>query len=219
MNERPAISIRDALIDMIVTGRFANGERLNEQKLAQEFDVSRTPLREALQLLSSSGLVRMEHRRGAFVHHPSLEEVIEMFEFMADIEALCGRYAAKRIDESQLAKLRNALEGCEKAVAAEDINAYYAANRDFHRTIYRAAGNSFLAGEAERLLNRLAPFRRMQLLARGRLAQSLAEHRAIYEALEAGDGDRAADALHPHVAMQGGRFNDLLASYRRVAGT
>lgn len=217
-SDRPAFMIRDALIEMIVTGRFVHGERLNEQKLAQEFNVSRTPLREALQLLSSSGLVRLEHRRGAFVHYPSLEEVIEMFEFMADIEALCGRYAARRIDATLLAQLFDTLRGCEEAAQAGDTDGYYEANRQFHQTIYQASGNSFLAQEAEKLLRRLAPFRRMQLQVAGRMAQSLAEHRAIYAALEARDPELAGQTLRPHVAIQGERFNDLVANYRRIAG-
>lgn len=216
--DRPAFVIRDALIEMIVTGRFKHGERLNEQRLAQEFDVSRTPLREALQLLSSSGLVRLEHRRGAFVHYPSLEEVVEMFEFMAEVEALCARYAARRIDAGLMAQLTAALQGCENAVTAGDLDAYYLANRAFHQTIYQASGNSFLAQEADRLFRRLAPFRRMQLQVRGRMAQSLAEHRAIYDALAAGDPDLAQQSLRPHVAIQGERFNDLVANYRRIAG-
>jgi len=213
---RPALVIRDALIDRIMKGLFSQGERLNEQRLAHEFNVSRTPLREALQLLSSSGLVRLEHRRGAFVHYPSLEELIEMFEFMADVEALCGRYAAQRIDQEKLDHLQETLEDCETAADAGDADAYYDANRRFHRTIYAASGNSFLASEAERLLNRLAPFRRTQLQARGRMQQSLAEHRAIHDALAAKDADRAAAVLHPHVALQGGRFNELVVSYRRL---
>lgn len=213
---RPAIAIRDALIDRIMRGLFAQGERLNEQRLAQEFNVSRTPLREALQLLSSSGLVRLEHRRGAFVHYPSLEELIEMFEFMADVEVLCGRYAARRIDQDTLHQLGRTLDDCQAAADADDVDAYYDANRRFHRTIYAASGNSFLASEAERLLSRLAPFRRTQLRARGRIQQSLAEHRAIHAALAARDPEAAAAALHPHVALQGGRFNDLVVSYRRL---
>lgn len=218
MTDRSALKIRDTLLELIVTGQLSHGAHLNEQKLAEEFGVSRTPLREALQLLSGSGLVRLEHRRGAFVHYPSLEEVLEMFEFMADVEALCAGYAARRIAPDQLAALKSALEACEIAAKVEDLDGYYAANRNFHRLIYQASGNSFLAQEAERLLQRLAPFRRMQLQARGRIAQSLAEHRAIFAALEAGDPAQAATALRPHVAMQGERFNDLVAQYRRIAG-
>lgn len=212
---RPAVVIRDALMDRIAKGEFAQGERLNEQRLAEEFNVSRTPLREALQLLSSSGLVRLEHHRGAFVHYPSLTELIEMFEFMADVEALCGRYAAQRIDQESLDRLHRTIVACDEAADACDTDAYYEANRDFHRTIYAASGNSFLAAEAERLLNRLAPFRRTQLQVRGRLQQSLAEHRRIHDALAARDAEGAAALLHPHVALQGERFNDLVASFRR----
>ena len=116
------------------------------------------------------------------------------------------------------AALEAALQDCEAAAAASDPEAYYAANGIFHRLIYQASGNSFLAREAETLLQRLRPFRRLQLQARGRMGQSLAEHRAILQALASGDAGAAAGALRPHVALQGERFNDLVAQYRRIAG-
>ena len=217
--QRPAEPIRDALTERIVMGQYRHGERLDEQSLADEFRVSRTPLREALRMLSASGLVRHEHRRGVFVHYPSLEEVIEMFQVMAEVEAICGRYAARRIDADQLAELNAALNDCEDRADAQDIAGYYAANQRFHEAIYRASGNSFLAVEAARLHQRLRPFRRMQLDVRGRVAQSLAEHRDIFAALEQGDSVRAAQALMAHISVQGERFNDLVANYRRLAGS
>lgn len=218
MSTRPTITIRDTLTEMIVTGRFKHGARLDEQSLALEFGVSRTPLREALQMLSMSGLVRQEHRRGSFVHYPSLEEVVSMFEVMAEVEAICGRHAARRMDASLMQDLEAALIACEERAAAGDPEGYYEANRRFHTTIYRGSGNAFLEAEAERLHNRLSPFRRMQLLARGRVRQSLAEHRAILAALQDGDPARVSQALLDHIGIQGERFNDLVAQYRRIAG-
>lgn len=216
-SDRRTDQIREALEEMIVDGRFADGDRLDEVRLAEHFQVSRTPLREAFQALAASGLVELRLRRGAFVRFPALDEVVEMFEVMAEIEALCGRQAVRRMTAQDQANLQAALSACEQASAAGDTEAYYRANRAFHLAIYRASGNRFLAAEAERLHRRLKPFRRLQLRMRGRMQESLAEHRAILAALTAGSATTAADALRAHVAVQGDRFNDLATGYRALA--
>jgi DNA-binding GntR family transcriptional regulator len=215
MTERMADTIRAALEEMIVTGQFADGERLDEQRLAEHFDVSRTPLREAFQQLAASGLVVLEARRGAFVRQPAFEEMVEMFEVMAELEALCAGLAARRVSEPVLLAIARTVEACEEAVARGDSDGYYTQNERFHHLIYDASGNRFLAAEAARLHRRLQAYRRMQLQLRGRMGQSLAEHRAILDALRAGDGAAAAEALRGHVAVQGARFNDLMATWRQ----
>lgn len=215
MNTRMADNVREALEQMIVTGEFADGERLDENRLADRFHVSRTPLREAFQMLAASGLVELLPRRGAFVRHPAFHEMIEMFEVMAELEAVCGRLAARRVTPEVLAQVRATVIACEAAVEAGDTDGYYRENEYFHMLIYAASGNDFLAGEARRLHKRLQPFRRMQLRVRGRMIQSLTEHRQILTALETGDSAAAETTLRDHVAVQGGKFNDLMASYKQ----
>jgi DNA-binding GntR family transcriptional regulator len=215
MYNRRADSVRRDLEQMILTGALADGERLDEVSLSAQFGCSRTPLREALQALAASGLVQLKPRRGAFVRHPPFEEVVEMFEVMAELEALCGRLAARRMSDAVIAEIRTTVVACEQAVAVNDSDRYYAENERFHLLLYESAGNRFLEAEATRLHRRLKPFRRMQLQVRGRMAQSLAEHRVVLTALDHGDGAAAADALRDHVAVQGGKFYDLMAGYRR----
>ncbi|WP_011910485.1 GntR family transcriptional regulator [Cereibacter azotoformans] len=212
--DRRTDQIREALEEMIVEGHFADGARLDEVSLADRFKVSRTPLREAFQALAASGLVELRHRRGAFVRYPALEDVVEMFDVMAEIEALCGRYAARRMSPEDQAAIEAALLACEAAAERQEIEAYYRANHDFHHLIYRASGNRFLAGEADRLHRRLKPFRRLQLRVRGRMAESLRQHRAIFAALVAGDAEGVTAVMREHIAVQGDRFNDLAANYR-----
>lgn len=212
--DRRTDQIREALEEMIVEGHFADGARLDEVSLAERFKVSRTPLREAFQALAASGLVELRHRRGAFVRYPALEDVVEMFDVMAEIEALCGRYAARRMSPEDQAAIEAALLACEAAAERQEIEAYYRANHDFHHLIYRASGNRFLAGEADRLHRRLKPFRRLQLRVRGRMAESLRQHRAIFAALVAGDAEGVTAVMREHIAVQGDRFNDLAANYR-----
>ncbi len=216
MPDRRADSIRRELEQMIVSGALADGARLDELRLAERFGCSRTPLREAFQALAASGLVQLIARRGAFVRHPGLDEMVEMFEVMAELEALCGRLAARRIAPADLAALRRTEHACADAVAAGNHDLYYAANERFHHLVYEASGNAFLAAEAARLHRRLQPFRRLQLQVRDRMRQSLTEHGAVIAALEAGDGATAAQALRDHVAVQGTRFNDLVASWRNA---
>lgn len=217
MGTRIADSVRERIEQMIVTGEFADGERLDEVKLAEQFGVSRTPLREAFQSLAASGLVTLEARRGAFIRHPDFVELVEMFEVMAEIEAMCGFRAARRVTDQQMTDIGLTIEACEAAIAQGDFDEYYRENEKFHHLLYEASGNRFLAREAARLHKRLKPYRRMQLRVNGRMPQSMREHRAIFSALERSDSKAAAAALRLHVAIQGERFNDLMASYRQMA--
>jgi DNA-binding GntR family transcriptional regulator len=210
--------IADQLETLILEGGIDNGARLDEVQLAERFDVSRTPIREALQRLSNSGLVEHRPRRGAFVRQPGPVELIEMFEFMAEIEAVAARLAAGRISERALQNLKAINDRCMTSVERQDADAYYTENENFHATIYRESGNGFLAQECLRLQRRLQPFRRMQLRFRGRLRQSMAEHERIVDALERGDGAEAADVMRQHVAVQGEKFHNLMASLRPDAG-
>ena len=210
---RSADLVREQLEQAIVTGAFEDGERLNETKLSTRFNVSRTPLREAIHMLASSGLIEIMPRRGAFVRQPTVVDMIEMFQVMAELEALCGRLAARRATPPQLAAIKASLEACEAALADGDSDAYYRENEAFHLLIYEMSGNKFLQAEAGRLHKRLQAFRRIQLRVRGRMSQSMKEHREICDAIEAGDESRAAAALRDHVAVQGEKFNDLMATY------
>ena len=217
MDIRHADRIADALEELVFTGQFNDGDRLDEIRLAKQFGVSRTPIREALQRLVASGIAEQLPRRGVFVRQPGPVELMEMFETMAEIEAVCGRLAAVRISDAALEELDQANSLCRDAVASQDTDAYYRENERFHHTIYAQSGNSYLAGQALRLHRRLKPFRRLQLRLRGRLAQSMGEHEEIVAALRAGDEARAATALRNHVGIQGEKFRHLMTELRTAA--
>lgn len=210
------LRIRRALEDAIVAGRLLPGTRLDPEALEREFACSRTPLREAFQHLEASGLVRVMPKRGTFVTQWSPAELAERFEVMAEIEASCGRLAARRIGEAELDAFRRVHDDCRRLAEAGDVEAYYARNSEFHHCIYRATHNAFLMQEAARLHAMLQPYRRMQLQVRNRMGRSFAEHDAIVAAIEAGDGEAAAQALHDHVVVQGDRFHDLVTALRRT---
>lgn len=207
--------IRKALEDAVVQGVYPPGARLDPEALEREFEVSRTPIREALHQLQASGLVRVQPKRGTFVTEWSAEELAERFEVMAEVEAACGSLAARRITEAELSTLEQVHQACRLAADAGDVDAYYARNSDFHQCIYRATHNSFLLQEALRLHAMLQPYRRMQLRVRHRMGRSYAEHGAVVAAIRAGDPSAASGALRDHVIVQGDRFHDLIAALRQ----
>jgi DNA-binding GntR family transcriptional regulator len=210
---RRADALRDELEQDIVTGTLRPGERLDEQTLAARFGVSRTPIREALMQLASAGLIQLQPRRGAFVASLSLREVIERFEVMAALEGACGALAARRLTDEERARLLEAHEACIHEAPRGDTDTYYYANERFHRVLYEACHNAYLAEQARLLHDRLKPYRRLQLRARSRVATSLAEHQAVVDAVLAGDGERAERALKDHILIQGDRLSDFIASF------
>lgn len=209
---RRADLLRDQLEQDIVTGTFRPGERLDEQSLAARFNVSRTPIREALQQLVSAGLVTAQRNRGVFVASLGVRDVVERFEVMAALEGMCGRLAARRISDSERCALKEAHEGCAREAASGDSDAYYYENERFHNVIYDACHNAFLADQARLLHKRLKPYRRLQLRLRNRIATSFREHQAIVDAILAGNGERAEETLKDHVLIQGERLSDFVAT-------
>lgn len=204
--------LRELLEDAIVEGRFPPGSRLDPAALEKEFQCSRTPIREAIQQLAISGMVQVLPKRGTFVAQLGVTELIERFEVMADLEALCARLAARRITEAELTALCQAHERCRARSKAGDTNGYYYENSIFHQCIYEASHNTFLAQEAARLHSVLQPYRRMQLQVKHRLDSSFKEHQAVVEAIAARDEELAATLLRNHVMVQGERFNDMVAN-------
>lgn len=208
--------LRDSLEDDIINGRRVPGERLDPEELGRAFNVSRTPVREAFQQLVASGLVTVSPKKGTFVAKVGIDQLIEMFEVMAELEGMCGRLAARRISESELAELQAAHQRCEAAACAGDTDEYYYENEAFHDCIYTASHNTFLASEARQLKQRLKPYRRLQLQVRQRMHNSLNEHKTIVDAITQGNAALAQQTLCDHVLIQGERFSDFVSSVRRM---
>lgn len=213
-NVSNTVRIREALENAIVDGRFVPGTKLDPIQLAEEFECSRTPIREALQQLEASGLVRIHAKRGTFVSEWNVEELAERFEVMAELEATCARLAARRITNEELANLISLHERCRRMAEDERYDDYYAENSAFHACIYNATHNSFLAQEAQRLHAMLQPYRRIQLQVRNRMKRSYSEHEAVVDAIRNADDNAASEAMRAHVLIQGDRFHDLVAALR-----
>jgi DNA-binding GntR family transcriptional regulator len=204
--------LRDEIENGIVTGTLAPGSRLDEVQLASRFGVSRTPIREALMQLGAIGLVEIRPRRGAVVVNPGPNRIYEMFEVMAELEGMAGSLAARRYTEEDRAKLLAAHAECERSVKSGDTDAYYYDNEIFHHAIYAASHSGFLVDQCTALHRRLRPYRRLQLRVLNRMKVSFGEHTRIVEAILAGEAETARELLRGHIAVQGDRFGDLIAS-------
>ncbi|MCB8881436.1 GntR family transcriptional regulator [Acidisoma cellulosilytica] len=191
--------IRNALTDEIAAGELLPGAALDEQQLANRFGASRTPVREALRQLAVSGLVDIRPRRGVVVARMTPERVMEMFETVAEIEALCVRLATYRMTPAERGRLLELHDEASRAAEAGDVDAYDGINAAFHEALYNATHNEFLAEQAIGLRGRLNGFRRTQLRHKDRLDRSIAEHGAILAAIAEGDGDTASRRMRAHM--------------------
>ena len=194
-----AEELRLLLADEIVRGLRAPGSALDEMELARRFNVSRTPVREAIRELAASGLVETRAHRGAVVAQPSAERLRGMFEAMAELEALCASLSAERMTSTERHGLEAAHEELRALIQSGDPQRYHEVNEAFHGTIYAGSHNSYLADLTLATRERVQPFRRAQFRVLGRLAKSHQEHDEVVVAILRGDRDGAARAMRSHI--------------------
>ena len=204
----------EAIEERIVTGEYPPGARLDEVELAEVFGVSRTPIREALIRLAMIHMIEKMPRKGWAVAPASPRRLMEMFEFMAELEALCGGLAARRATPFQLQKL---LAAHEASRGVKDPDQYYRLNEAFHQALYEASGNEFLIEQTLEMQRRARPYRRLQLRAPTRIAESYAEHEEIVAAIQNREEALATEKLRQHVMLQGERFSNLVKSVERLS--
>lgn len=196
-----AAAIARHLADDIASGRFAPGTALDETEIAALYGVSRTPIREAIRQLTASGMLATRAHRGAVVRTFSEGELDDMFAVMADLEGLCARGAALAMTATELRALEELVTAAAARVSAADREGYARLNDAFHDTVYRGAHNAYLMQLTLETRSRLAPFRRAQFGAPGRLARSLAEHRRVVAAIGRRDAAGAFDAMRAHIVI------------------
>jgi DNA-binding GntR family transcriptional regulator len=194
-----ADELRRQLADEIIRAVLPPGSALDETEIAQRFGVSRTPVREALRQLVTSGLVEARAHRGAVVARPSLERLNGMFEAMAELEALCAGLAAKRMTVVE----RHDLEAIHEELRALSYDGspdrFHEVNERFHNAIYAGSHNSYIADITLATRIRVQPFRRAQFRNLGRLAKSHAEHDRVVFAILRGDTAAAFIAMRDHI--------------------
>jgi DNA-binding GntR family transcriptional regulator len=190
------------LRERIFAGELAPGSFLDEVRLAEQLEISRTPLREALKVLTAEGLVRHEPRRGCFVAQVTERDLDEIFPVIALLEGRCAFEAAQHATEEDLQSLQALHDKLARHAKARRIDDYYATNYAIHEAIIALADNRWLAGVIADLRKILKLARQQQLHAPGRLEQSLSEHLAVFAALQARDPEGAEAAMRTHLLRQ-----------------
>jgi DNA-binding GntR family transcriptional regulator len=207
------------LRDRIFAGELLPGMFLDEAELAEQMRISRTPLREALKVLTAEGLVRHEPRRGCFVREVTEQDLDEIFPVIALLEGQCAREAASNATDADLQTLEVLHDKLNRHARAHRINDYYTANFAIHEAIISLANNRWLAQVIGDLRKIVKLSRLQQLHAPGRLEQSLSEHMAVFAALRARDPDGAEAAMRTHLTRQRTALRELARNNRSKLST
>jgi DNA-binding GntR family transcriptional regulator len=172
--------------------------RLDERKLAQDFGISRTPVREALAQLEREGFVRSVPRRGIYVVRKTRAEVIELITAWAALEGMAARLITQNARDEEIAGLRRMFATFERGQVAAKLDEYSEVNIEFHQAIIRMSGNGVLVSLAENLFTHMRMIRRKTIAEQDRADRSIRDHMNIIEALEARDTDRAEELVRNH---------------------
>lgn len=190
----------DRLRDLIVQGSLVPGERVNERVLCERLGISRTPLREAIKLLATEGLVDLLPNRGAVVAPLEPARLAETLELMGALEALAGELACRRATQPQIAEIRALHEDMVAMHARGDLAGYFRHNQAIHLKIVAASRNAMLVNTYRQLNANVRRARYMANLSKERWDQAVREHEDILAALEARDVARLKRLLQDHLA-------------------
>jgi len=190
------------LRELVFQHALAPGLFIDELALAARWQISRTPLREALKVLAAEGLVELVPRRGARVVALTDADAEQLFPVMAMLEGRCALEATRRASVDDLTQLQALHDRLERAAVAADMDGYYRANHDFHSLVQSIAANRWLDRATGDLRRFMRLWRGRQLQLPGRITASLNEHRVLMDAMQQRDADRAARAMHDHLMAQ-----------------
>ncbi|MES2913063.1 MAG: GntR family transcriptional regulator [Pseudomonadota bacterium] len=202
------------LREEIFAGTLAPGSFLDEVALCERLEISRTPLREALKVLTAEGLLRHEPRRGCFVNEVTEQDLDDIFPVIALLEGRCAYEAARNATDADLVELTILHDRLNGHAKAGRITDYYATNYLIHEAIITLANNRWLA-QAIADLRKILKLSRLQSLgAQGRLAQSLSEHMTVFAALKSRDSEGAEAAMRTHLTRQRDALRELARSQK-----
>ena len=198
-------SLHDELVSLvrtlIVEGELPAGSSISEPALCQRFDVSRTPLREALKVLANEGLVELSLNRGATVARLEERDVKEIFPILATLEDLAGNLACSHASQDQIDGIRAMHEAVTAAYRRASRPDYFRLNQDFHDAIIEASGSLVLLNTHRTLSMRVLRARYLANISQQRWSQAVDEHNTIVDALTRRDGPRLAHALREHLQV------------------
>jgi DNA-binding GntR family transcriptional regulator len=195
---RPA-RVYDRLKDAIITGTLRPLERITENKVAADFGLSRTPVREALQRLEAEGLIQVVPKRGSFVSRPTVEDILEIYQLRTPLEAACARMAAERIEEDQITLLDRLVRVEQARGPGRSPDRSLRAAAQFHAVIYGCSRNQRMATLLMDLQNQVHRVRVLWPSTVARLGDTWVEHARIVDALRAHDGAEAERLMVEHL--------------------
>lgn len=184
---------------LIISGELAPGSKVPEKMLCTRFGVSRTPLREALKVLASCGLVRLEPNRGAWVTQVTIGEVEEVFPVLGVLESLSGELACKSITADEIAAVRGLHNQMIHSYETRDLDSYFTINQKIHRAILMAARNNTLTSSCQALSLRMQRARYLANMTEGRWYAAVQEHENIMKFLADRDARSLARTLLDHM--------------------
>ncbi|GEK48524.1 transcriptional regulator [Bisbaumannia pacifica] len=207
--------VAERLRHMVLEGELAAGSRISEKRLCEAFEVSRTPLREALKVLANEGLVELLPNRGAQVTAVDPAEVHDLFEVMAALEGLSGHLLVERASDAEIAEIRALHARMLELHRRQRRQEYFEANQRLHRRLTEIAGNRVLLEQQGQLTHKITRARYAANLQQGRWDESAQEHGVILAALEARDAAALSAAMVEHMRRTGAAVLDGLTASRR----
>lgn len=193
------LEIVERIRPLIVESQLKPGSKVQEKLLCERFNVSRTPMREALKVLASEGLVRLEPNRGAWVTPITEEEVNEVFPVLTVLEALSGELACKHITDAEIHQVRKLHDVMMTSYRDKDLALYFKINQQIHHAILLAGRNETLTKSSEALSARMQRARYAANMSDDRWAEAVEEHEKIIENLEARDAKKLSAVLAAHM--------------------
>jgi DNA-binding GntR family transcriptional regulator len=210
--------VADRLRELITRAELSPGERLNERLLTERFGISRTPLREAIRILSSEGLVKLLPNRGAIVATVTQADAEDMFQVMAVLEALGGELACQRASDRNIEEISALHEEMRKCHARHDLDQYFDFNQRIHQRIIDCARNGELTDVYRRISVRIRPVRYLANFSRERWDKAMGEHEQILNALIQRNSERLKALLAVHLQNKYEVVQDWLAGNEQAAG-
>ena len=204
------VQIADMLRDMIMTGKLKEGDKVNEGKLCETMGISKTPMREALRVLSVEGLIRLIPNRGAFVTKPELEEIAEMFDVMSLLEGFCASEACHKMTSRNFLRLEKLHAKLEENFERHDQEEYIRINNQYHSLVQEIAGNRTLNQIVDGLRKKILLYRFQSLNLPERFASSIREHRDLLEAFRQRNHTRAEALMREHLQNQSQALETLV---------
>lgn len=209
------VQVADLLRDMIMTGKLKEGDKVNEGKLCETMGISKTPMREAIRVLSVEGLIRLVPNRGAFVTKPEFEEIAEMFDVMSLLEGFCAREACQKMTSKDFANLEALHIKLEENFERHDQEEYIRINNQYHSFVQEIAGNRTLNQIVNGLRKKILLYRFQSLNLSQRFAASIREHRDLLEAFRQRNHLQAETLMQEHLQNQAQALGKLVEQSKK----